>query len=110
MEAEPPKADPPKRKRRWFQFSLQTLLILVIIVAIPCAFLGRKLERKRIERAVVQEIVGLGGWAGYDEVDEQQRPLWLRNLLGEHFFSEVVSSGLGPFRTCRTLYSPISEG
>jgi hypothetical protein len=24
MEADPPKADPPKRKRRWFQFSLRT--------------------------------------------------------------------------------------
>jgi hypothetical protein len=26
MEAEPPKADPPKRKRCWYQFSLRTLL------------------------------------------------------------------------------------
>jgi hypothetical protein len=26
MEAEPNKAAPPKRKRRWYQFSLQTLL------------------------------------------------------------------------------------
>jgi hypothetical protein len=27
MEAEPPEAEPPKRKRRWFQFSLRTLMI-----------------------------------------------------------------------------------
>ena len=27
MQAEPNKVEPPKRKRRWFQFSLRTLLI-----------------------------------------------------------------------------------
>ena len=31
MEAEPSKADSPKRKRRWFQFSLRTLLIFTLI-------------------------------------------------------------------------------
>jgi hypothetical protein len=34
MEAEPLKAEPPKRKRRWFQFSLRTLLIVVTVVAV----------------------------------------------------------------------------
>jgi hypothetical protein len=34
MEAEPPKADLPKRRRRWFQFSLRTLLITTVILAI----------------------------------------------------------------------------
>jgi hypothetical protein len=36
----------PKRKRRWFQFSLRTLLIFVLICAIPCAWRGRKIERR----------------------------------------------------------------
>ncbi len=36
MEAEPPNADPPKRKRRWFQFSLRTLLIGVTIFSVSC--------------------------------------------------------------------------
>jgi hypothetical protein len=35
MDADSPKAaDPPKRKRRWFQFSLRTLLIGVTLLAI----------------------------------------------------------------------------
>jgi hypothetical protein len=34
MEAESLKAEPPKRKRRWFQFSLRTLLIAVTVVAL----------------------------------------------------------------------------
>jgi hypothetical protein len=31
----------PKRKRRWFQFSLRTLLVVVTAVAIVCALLSR---------------------------------------------------------------------
>ena len=45
MQTDPPKADPPKRRRRWFQFSLRTLFhdsrparplyrILAVIVAV----------------------------------------------------------------------------
>ena len=40
MQAEPPKADPPKRKRRWFQFSLRTLMIVVTLLC-RCRRLGR---------------------------------------------------------------------
>jgi hypothetical protein len=32
MQTEPTKADPPKRKRRWFQFSLRTLMIGVTLL------------------------------------------------------------------------------
>jgi hypothetical protein len=31
--------DPPNCKRRWFQFSLRTLLIEVAMLAMPCAYL-----------------------------------------------------------------------
>jgi hypothetical protein len=41
MESEPPKADPPKRKHRWFQFSLRTLLIVVTLLAILCGYVGQ---------------------------------------------------------------------
>jgi hypothetical protein len=34
MQTEPPKADAPKRKRRWFQFSLRTMMIVVTLLAI----------------------------------------------------------------------------
>jgi hypothetical protein len=44
MEAELPKADPPKRKRRWYQFSLRTLMIGVTLF---CAVLGAMSAGKR---------------------------------------------------------------
>jgi hypothetical protein len=40
MQTELPNADPPKRKRRWFQFSLRSLLIGVALLSIPCAYVG----------------------------------------------------------------------
>jgi hypothetical protein len=42
MQTEPPKADSPNRKRRWFQFSLRSLMIVVAVLAVPCAYIGRQ--------------------------------------------------------------------
>jgi hypothetical protein len=95
MEAEPSKADQPKRKRRWLQFSLRTLLIFTLICGIGFARLGRKIERKRGERVVVKEIRQAGGRVDYDyeialPAVEPFGPAWLRELLGEDFFSDVA--------------------
>jgi hypothetical protein len=103
MEAEPPKADPLKRKRPWLQFSLRSLLIFTVVCAIGAAWLGRKIERKRHEREAVEAITKLGGNVEYDyDYDDggalgwhtiptknPPGPDWLRSLLGENFFSEV---------------------
>jgi hypothetical protein len=40
MQTEPSKADPTKRKRRWFQFSLRTLMIVVTLLTGACAYLS----------------------------------------------------------------------
>jgi hypothetical protein len=36
MKAEPPKTDPSKRKRRWFQFSLRTLFTVIFVAQVVC--------------------------------------------------------------------------
>jgi hypothetical protein len=40
MEAEPPQAEQPKRKRHWFQFRLRTLMIVVTLLAVPLGYVG----------------------------------------------------------------------
>jgi hypothetical protein len=40
VKAEPPQAEPPKPKRRRFQFRLRTLMIGVTLLAVPCAYAG----------------------------------------------------------------------
>jgi hypothetical protein len=37
MQTEPPKADPPKRKRRWFQFSLGKAIVAILVVLLLLA-------------------------------------------------------------------------
>jgi Leucine Rich repeat len=96
MQTEPLKADPPKRRRRWFQFSLRTLMIVVLIAAIPCAWLRSKIEQKRQERQTVEAILKSGGDVKYDYQTASPPATapglgWLRSMLGEDFFSEVVS-------------------
>jgi Leucine Rich repeat len=89
-------AAPPKRKRRWFQFSLRTLLIFTLIAAIACAWLRSKIEQKRQERQTVEAILKSGGKVKYDyQIANPPATApgldWLRSMLGEDFFSEVVS-------------------
>jgi hypothetical protein len=50
MQTELPKADPPKRKRRWFQFSLRSLMIVVTVVA--CLVAMGEVFKGRIGAAV----------------------------------------------------------
>ena len=95
MEAEPSKAVPPKRKRRWFQFSLRTLLIFTAIAAVAVGWLGKRMEQKRNEREAMEALVKLGCYVEYDyEMEDPNAkppgPDWLRDVLGENFFSEVV--------------------
>jgi Leucine-rich repeat (LRR) protein len=93
MHTEPPRAESPKHKRRWFQFSLRSVMVFTMVCAIPCAWLNRKIDRKRKEWEAVEAIVKLGGQAHYDYQrftdGKPPGPAWLRNLLGENFFSEV---------------------
>jgi hypothetical protein len=66
MENDSSDAGLPKRKRRWFQFSLRTLLIGVTVAALACGWLVRRVEQKRNEREAAEAIVKLGGFAFYD--------------------------------------------
>jgi hypothetical protein len=56
MEAEPPKAELPKRKRRRFQFRLGTLLIGVAILAIPMAYVGWQAKVAKRRDAIYRQL------------------------------------------------------
>jgi Leucine Rich repeat len=94
MQTAPPKAEPPKRKRRWFQFSLRTLMIVTVICAIASAWVTGRRDQKRKEQEAVSAIVKLGGLAWYDYESVRgarpSGPAGLREFLGDSFFSEVA--------------------
>jgi hypothetical protein len=61
MQTEPPEADAPKRKRRWFQFSLRTLMIGVTMLAVPLGNVGWQAKIVRQRQAMLDEIKDRGG-------------------------------------------------
>ena len=101
MEANNPTADrspKPKPKRRWFQYSLRTLLICVTLFAIACSWFAVKMRQAKRQEAAVGELKKLGcsvkygvevSRRGYARINKPNVPQWLLNLLGIDFFCHV---------------------
>lgn len=80
------------RNRRWFQFSLATLLLVMGAVALG---LGLWSDSARKQQRAVAAIQRLGGSCGYRYQSRPGRsqkppgPAWLRNLLGIDYLDRV---------------------
>jgi hypothetical protein len=75
-------APEPKRRRRWYQFSLRTLMLFMVVCAVASAWVGWKLEETRREQAVVAEIEKLEAIIWYRVSDgrlyqDSPRPEWI---------------------------------
>ena len=55
-----------KPKRRWYQYSLRTLLIFVTLFAVACSWFTVKLNQARKQREAVEALTKLGCRIGYD--------------------------------------------
>jgi hypothetical protein len=84
LETKDPKLDPPKGKRRWFQFSLRTLMFAVALLALLSEYVAR-------QHAFVQERQRFldddaSGWS-----DEEGPGIsWIRHFLGDQGRSEIL--------------------
>ncbi len=93
---------------RWrFQFSIRSLLVLTVAVAVPCSWLTVEMKKARRQREVVGAVVGSSGCAYYDYetvlyegsihksgspvIGEPSSPSWLRDLFGQDFFHNVTT-------------------
>ena len=107
---------------RWrFQFSIRSLLVLAVVVAIPCSWMAVEGEEARKQREAVAAITKLTGDVIYDyQIDPSGDPFgplgkppavpaWLRSLLGDDFFSAVVGVDLEG-RQIRDADSTILKG
>jgi len=108
-------------RRRWFQFSLRSFLIVVTVFAV---WLGWKVDRARKQREAVRAIETIRGVVQYDWQDginswetsstvrfvpsngEPLAPAWLRNVMGEHLFQNVTGV---VFRTRQAEYYETAE-
>ena len=106
MQTEPSKADPPKRQRHWFQFSLRSLMVLMLLAGIGMTWLVALKNRAERQKIAVEIILKDGGAVVYDYQDQTLSrgatshsanatppgPVWLRGLLGDDFFVNVVGA------------------
>src|SRR5262245_4289125 len=85
--------------RRWFRFSLRTLLVLVAMSSAGFGWLGYKVRQKQRERYAVKVIQKLGGDVayhhqktanyGFDLSSASPGPAWCRRVFGEDVFALV---------------------
>ena len=53
--------DSPKPKRRWYQYSLRTLLLFMVLCAIACSWFAVKMQRVKRQQEAVEAIREAGG-------------------------------------------------
>jgi len=91
-------------KRRWLQFRLQTIFVLVVVVAVPCGLFKWKVEPKWREREAVAALRLSGAdirydWEAKQNGGEPPGPSWLRKMLGDDFFASGVQVRFFKFGT-----------
>ncbi len=86
--------------RRRFQFSIRSLLALVVVVALPCSWTAVEMKAAREQKAVVEAIRRADGDIVYDwsygaewwEVPWRKPPVpeWIANWLGDDLFYDIA--------------------
>jgi hypothetical protein len=93
MQAEPPESDPPKRKRRWFQFSLRTLLIgVTLFCMVVGGYVGSQAKIVKERKTMLAYILNStdtqrGVWSAPRPLEEGYEIPWIRDLLGDQAVS-----------------------
>jgi hypothetical protein len=82
-----------------FQFSIRSLLLLMVAVAVPCSWLATEMKAAREQERAVEAIQKLDGCVRYDLQDadgnaEPSGPERLRKLLGADCLVSVVEINL----------------
>jgi hypothetical protein len=90
MESVPSKADPPKRNRRWFQFSLRTLMIVVTLSCVAFGWAGNQVlivrERAHVLNLLHNHWIFFGSsnsMPGFFASNPPPTVNWLRRILGD---------------------------
>jgi hypothetical protein len=77
----------PKPRRRWFQISLRTLMLLVVVASLPFAWGSYKIREARKRREAVDIIRQLGA-----KIEIQTKgPDWARRIFGDELFTDATT-------------------
>jgi len=89
MTNSPPTAPEKKPRRRWWSFSLRTLMIFMLVVGVGFGCFRWAWRAKLRERAAVKALEEKGASVSYD-YQWDRGPAWVRRVLGDDWFAEVV--------------------
>jgi hypothetical protein len=80
---------PSKPKRRWFQFSLRTLLLIMLVCGGGLGLVAFERQKNAKYQDDVEAIQDLGGTVSFNGMPF--RTIWLQSLLGNDSFRKVMS-------------------
>ena len=87
-----------KPKRRWYQFSLKTLLLVMTAICLgPGGYITHEQQKARNQWAAVEAIEKLGGRIEFDP-SLPSRSAWQRLLLGDDSFANATGLDLSNTR------------
>ena len=98
-----------------FQFSLRSLLVATVAVAIPFSWLAVEIRRAERQRDVAKGILQFGVGFGYDyqlprlSNARPPAPAWLRMLLGDDFFANIAGVVLVGWQVTDADVEPLKE-
>lgn len=85
----------PPRKRRWFRFSLRTLLVFVVVLSLPLGWFAWMWESAREQRRIVAKIEAAGGKVYFVNSPPTTYPChWKRDFVADSVCT-VDLSGTG---------------
>jgi hypothetical protein len=101
-----------KRKRRWYQFSLRTLLIGVTLICVVGGWVGLQAKvvqnrKDALARAIGRHYMEVTFW--YHNNDSRNPVPWFRRILGDEGVYEFVLGSDTPLEERRLLRGKFPE-
>ena len=111
MDADTKKTAKPRR--RWFRFSMRTLLIVVTVLSVPLGWIGWRLGQERREQATIAWVEEMGGYVyGQSWFSGRVRQVYLKDTQVSDLSPLVELKNLEAiffYRTKVNDLSPLSE-
>jgi hypothetical protein len=105
----------PKTKRRWYQYSLCKLLVMVALFAIVCSWYACEMRKAAKRRAAIVEVEKLHGWARYYDDDRPflggeppSRFSWLRRFHGDEYLGRPITVSLRSTKVTNAGVAPLT--
>ena len=115
MDATEPRCPTLKGRRRWFQYSLRTLLLVMLLASVGMSWFSVQMRRAEKQQAAVRAISEAGGGAVYDfQVSGTDQyidgatnpwPMWLYEAVGIDLLANIAAVNIATDAEMKELAS-----